>query len=76
MCWRCSSQVAVNQHVVEEYQNKFPQVMAKNVIHKSLEGGGSIAQAERHDQEFKVAMVSSKGCFLNIIGVHAYLMVS
>jgi stress-induced morphogen len=68
--------LTVNQYVIEEYQNKFLQVTAKSVIHKSLEGGGSIAQAEKHDQEFKVVMVSSKGCFLNIIGVHAYLMIS
>jgi hypothetical protein len=70
------SSFTVNQYVVEEYQNKFPQVTAKNVIYMSLEGGRSIAQAERHDQEFKVVVVSSKGCFLNIIGMHAYLMVS
>jgi hypothetical protein len=40
---------AVNQYVIEKDQDKFPEIVAKNIIHKSLEGRRSIAQAERHD---------------------------
>lgn len=67
---------AVNQYVVEEYQDKFLEILAKDVIHKSLKGRRSIAQTEWHNQEFKVTMVGSECYFLNIIRMHAYLMVS
>jgi len=37
---------AVNQYVVEKYQDKFSEIEAKDIIYKSLEGRRSIAQAE------------------------------
>lgn len=36
------------------------------LIHERLEGGGSIHQAESHDQELVVPMMSAEGYLLNV----------
>ncbi len=36
------------------------------LIPERLEGGGSIRQAERHDKELVVPMMSAEGCLLNV----------
>ena len=54
----------------------FSEIGSKDRIHDGLEGGGGIAQAERHDQIFIVAIVYSKSSFKNVWRINPYLVVS
>ena len=42
------------------------QKISKNLIHKGLECGWSVCETKRHDQKFVMAVMSAKGCLLNI----------
>jgi hypothetical protein len=48
----------------------------KDMIHEALEGGGSITQAKRHDQELIVALMSVKGHLWNVCLFHTYLVIA
>jgi hypothetical protein len=45
------------------------------LIHERLVGGGSIRQAERHDKEFIVPVMSAEGGLLNVFLRYLNLMV-
>jgi hypothetical protein len=48
----------------------------EDMIHETLESGGSITQAKEHNQELIVAPMSWKGCLSNAILFHTYLVVT
>jgi hypothetical protein len=48
----------------------------KDMIHETLESGGSITQAKGHDQELIVTLMSSKCSLGNVFLFHMYLVVA
>jgi hypothetical protein len=47
----------------------------KNVVHQRLEGSWGVGEAERHDQELEVPVVSTERCLLDVLGVHPHLVI-
>jgi hypothetical protein len=41
-----------------------------------LEGRGGVGESERHDQEFKVAMMRLERCFGDVLWMHQHLVVA
>jgi hypothetical protein len=68
--------LAVDQYIVEEYQEVLSQLSSKDVIHARLESGWCIGQSKRHDHELKVSEMASEHCLLNVLLLDADLMVS
>jgi hypothetical protein len=50
--------------------------MMEDMIHETLEGGGSITQTKEHDQKLIVVLISSKGSLTNVCLFHIDLVVS
>jgi hypothetical protein len=48
----------------------------EDMIHETLESGGSITQAKGHDQELIVTLMSSKCSLGNVFLFHTYLVVA
>jgi len=55
--------VGVDEDVVEVNDAEDVEVLAKGVVHKVLEGGGSVGEAEGHDGVFEVAVTTAEGSF-------------
>ena len=72
----CCPRCAVNEDVVEENQHKPAEECLEDVVHPRLESRRRVAQAERHDQELKVAMVGAEGGLGDVLGVHVQLMIT
>ena len=64
---------AINADTIKENQDKHLKVRFQYFIHETLEGGGGIARAKRHDQEFIMSFMSSKSSVWNIFLFHADL---
>ena len=52
--------LAVDQYVVEEYQDVFPQLSSEDMVHARLESGWCIGQSKWHDQELKMSEMASE----------------
>jgi hypothetical protein len=76
MCQMLVPGLAVDQYVVEEYQDVFPQLSSEDMVHARLEGGWCIGQSKWHDQELKMSEMASECCLLNILLPDVDLMVS
>lgn len=66
----------VYQDVVKEHKYKATQVRAKNLIHECLEREGRIGEAKRHHQELEVTVVHPECCLVDVISVHAHLVIA
>lgn len=66
----------VDENVIKENKHKAAQVWAEHVVHQGLEGRRRVGEAERHHQELEVAMVSAERRLLDVVRVHAHLMVA
>lgn len=66
---------AVHEDIIEEDTHKFAHEGGKNLIHGCLERGQSIGQAEGHDKELIMTIMSSKRCFVCVPCVHPNLMI-
>jgi hypothetical protein len=66
----------VNENVVEEYENKQSKKGLENLVHQCLKCRRCIHQAERHDQELEEAFMSAERHFVDIVKVHAHLVVA
>ena len=64
------------QDVIEVDDDKGVEVGAEDVMHKSLEGGRSVGEAEGHDSILKVAITGTKSRLRYIVGVDADLVVA
>ncbi|KAK8447283.1 hypothetical protein SEVIR_8G040866v4 [Setaria viridis] len=67
---------AIDQNVVEEHEHKATQEGAQNLIHERLERHRGVRQAEGHDHELKVAVMSSKCRLVNVSIVHSDLVIA
>jgi hypothetical protein len=68
--------LAIDKNVVEEYEDKLPEVLGEDVIHQMLECSWSVAQPEWHHQVFVVTKMSTEGRFGNISWIHPDLVIS
>jgi len=48
----------------------------KNIVHQRLKGGRRIAQTKGHDQELEVPVVRAERRLVDVLGVHAHLVVA
>lgn len=64
------------QDIIKKYQDELAKVRPKEIIHGSLEGEWCICQAKWRNNEFIVAGVCAKGCFVYIKGLHTDLTVA
>jgi len=69
-------ELAVYQNIVKEDENKLAKVGAENLVHQCLERRGRIGEAERHDHELEVAVVDAERRFVDVLRVHAHLVVA
>ena len=68
--------LAKDQDIVEINNNTLVQKRSEYIIHQGHECCRRVSQAEWEDQEFVVAITSSKGSLFCIVGVNSDLMVS
>ena len=68
--------LAVYQNIVKEDENKLAKVGAENLVHQCLEHRGCVGEAEHHDHELEVAVVGAQRCFVDVLRVHAHLVVA
>jgi hypothetical protein len=66
---------AIDQYIIQKYQDKQPQVGAQHVIHKRLKRCRRIGEAEGHDQKLVVAMVGAERRLGDVVGPHTHLVV-
>ena len=66
----------VDQNVVEKNNHVGVEVLAEDVVHEALEGGGGIGEAEGDDGEIVVAVPRSKGGLLDVGLLDADLVVA
>jgi len=64
-----------DQNVVQvHYYDSFGYKGSENVVHHSLEGGGTIGHSEEHYERFEEAVVSVEGCFLFISRLDVHII--
>ena len=64
-----------DQNVVQvHYYNPFGYEGSEDVVHHSLEGGGTVGHSEEHHKRFKEAVVGAEGCFPFISGLDVYVI--
>jgi len=66
----CKDQNVVQVH----YHNSFGYESPEDVVHHSLEGGGTIGHFKKHHKRFKEAVIGTKGCFPFISGLDTYII--
>jgi hypothetical protein len=59
----------------KKYKNALTKEGLERCVHQALERGRRVCESERHDEERKVAVVCSERGLLNVIRMHAHLMV-
>jgi len=64
-----------DQNVVQiHYYDPFGYESSEDVVHHSLEGGGTVGHSEEHHKRFKEATVGAEGHFPLISGLDAYVI--
>ena len=64
-----------DQNVVQvHYYNPFSYEGSENVVHHSLEDGGTVGHSEEHHKRFKEAAVGAEDRFPFISGLDAYVI--
>jgi len=68
--------LAVYQNIVKKDENELAKKRAKNLVHQSLKCRGCVGEAERHDHELEVAVVRVERRLVDVLRVHAHLMLA
>ena len=68
--------LAVYQNIVKKDENELAEEGTKNLVHKHLERRWRVGEAERHDHELEVAVVGAERRFVDVLRVHAHLVVA
>lgn len=66
---------AIHEYVVKKDNYKLAQEFTKYCVHRCLECRVGVREAERHDQELIMAVVSTKSHFVYVIYMHTNLVV-
>ena len=64
------------QNIIKKDKDKLPDEGFHDIIHEGLKCRWCIGEAEWHYQKLEVTSVGAERCLLNIIRVHAYLVIS
>ena len=72
----CSPSATIDEDVIEEDQDKFPEIRFKNVIHKAMKSRRGITKTKWHDQELIMAFMSSESSLWNVDFLHVNLVVA
>jgi len=67
--------VAKHEYIIEIYMDEPSNVLSQYHHHESLECGGGISVSLLHDLTQECTEDGRKGCFLNVLWVHAYLFI-
>jgi hypothetical protein len=67
---------AIDEDIIKENQNKMMEERTEDMIHETLKSGGSITEAEWHNQELIVTLMSSKCSVGNVFLFHTNLVVA
>jgi hypothetical protein len=67
---------AIDENIIKENQAKMTQERTKDMIHETLKSGGSIREAEWHNQELIVTLMSYECSLGNVFLLHMNLVVS
>jgi hypothetical protein len=65
---------AVDQNIIEEYNNTFAKKWLECSVHGALEGVGCSSEAECHDCKLEVAPMGLESCLVFLPGREAYLV--
>jgi hypothetical protein len=65
-----------NQDVIKEHEDNLAEEGLQYFIHQCLERCRRVCQAEWHHKKFKQTLMCVEGCFLDVVRVHAELMVA
>ena len=71
----CGPSATIDEDVIEEDKDKFPEIWFENVVHKALKSTGGITKTEWHDQELIMAFMSSESSLWNVDLFHGNLVV-
>ena len=64
-----------DQNVVQiHYHNPFGYEGPEDVVHHSLEGGGTVGHSKEHYKGFKEAAISMEGCLPFVSGLDSYVI--
>ena len=66
----CKDQNIVQVH----YYDPFSYESSEDVVHHSLEGGGTVGHSKKHHERFKEATVGAEGRFPFVSGLDAYVI--
>ena len=72
----CRPSATIDEDVIEEDKDKFPEIWFENVIHKALKSRGGITKTKWHDQELIMAFMSSESSLRNVDFLHENLVVA
>lgn len=62
--------LTIDQDIVKEDDNEFPQIRPKSGVHSCLERRRGIAKPKWHYQEFVMAVVRMKNHFVDVLWCH------
>lgn len=65
---------AVDQYVIEKYEDKFPQDLLKDLVHQTLESAGSVGETKWHHEVLIVTRVCLEVGLMNVIRLHTELV--
>ena len=68
--------VAVDQNIIKKYDHKFADERLENAVYICLKGRQSICEPKRHNEKLKMSVVGAEISPMNIVHMHADLMVS
>ena len=66
----------VDENVINENNDKFPEIWFEQVIHHALKSGRGITETKWHDQEFIMAFMSSESSLWNVYFFHVILVIA
>lgn len=66
---------AINQYIIEKDNDEPAQKWLEHVVHEGLERCQGVGEAEGHDEELEQTLMSAERCFLDVVRVHAHLVV-
>ena len=72
----CGSSATIDEDVIEEKKDEFPQIWFEDVIHKTLESRRGIAETKWHNQELIMAFMSLESNLWNVDFLYTNLVVA
>jgi hypothetical protein len=68
--------LAINQDIVEKYQDEAAEKWPENIVHEGLKCGRGVRKPEGHYEEFVMTFMSAEGGLGNVLCPHPNLVVA